>query len=83
MAATGFQLPDDQDRLADLGRIAGAQVRVARDALRAWRGEAARARLRGQLAGLAGLPRVMRWRGPVQASRVTPIEALDRLLVCD
>lgn len=66
-----------------LGRIAGAQVRVARDALRAWRGEAARARLRGQLAGLAGLPRVMRWRGPVQASRVTPIEALDRLLVCD
>jgi GT2 family glycosyltransferase len=40
--------------------IAAAQVSVSRDALRAWRGEAARARLRGQLAGLAGWPRLRR-----------------------
>ena len=41
-------------------RIRSAQWRVAREALRAWRGEAARARLRGQLAGLAS---AHRWRG--------------------
>jgi GT2 family glycosyltransferase len=37
--------------------IVGAQLSIALDALRAWRGEAARARLRGQLAGLWGLPK--------------------------
>ncbi len=37
--------------------IVAAQLRIALEALRAWRGEAARARLRGQLAGLWGLPR--------------------------
>jgi hypothetical protein len=37
--------------------ILGAQLTIALNALRAWRGEAARARLRGQLAGLWGLPR--------------------------
>jgi GT2 family glycosyltransferase len=37
--------------------VVGAQLRIASDALRAWRGEAARPRLRGQLAGLWGLPR--------------------------
>jgi GT2 family glycosyltransferase len=37
--------------------IVGAQLKIALDALRAWRGEAARARLRGQLAGLWGLPK--------------------------
>jgi len=37
--------------------IVAAQLRIARDALRAWRGGAARARLRGQLAGLLTWPR--------------------------
>lgn len=37
--------------------IIGAQLKIAFDALHAWRGAAARARLRGQLAGLLGLPR--------------------------
>jgi GT2 family glycosyltransferase len=37
--------------------IVGAQLKIAFDALRAWRGDAARARLRGQLAGLLGLPK--------------------------
>ncbi len=44
----------------NLGRIVAAQWQVTRDALRAWRGEAARARLRGQLAGLIGLPKALR-----------------------
>ncbi len=65
-----------------LPQILGAQWRVTRDALRAWRGEAARARLRGQLAGLLGLPRVLGWRGKVQGSRVTPVETIEQKLVC-
>ena len=64
-------------------RIAGAQARVAWEALRAWRGEAARARLRGQAAGLLGLGKVLRWRRSVQAGRLVPIGELDRLLVCE
>lgn len=35
----------------------GAQLQIAAEAIRAWRGEAARARLRGQLAGLWRMPR--------------------------
>lgn len=61
--------------------IIQAQLRIARDALRAWRGAAARARLRGQLAGLAGLPRWLTQRSALQARRRVPIEALDELLV--
>jgi GT2 family glycosyltransferase len=40
-------------------RILRAQLRITFDALKSWRGAAARARLRGQLAGVLGLPR---WR---------------------
>ena len=40
--------------------LVGAQVRIALDALRYWRGAAARARLRGQLAGVLGWPRARR-----------------------
>jgi len=39
------------------------------EALRAWRGAAARARIRGMLAGLVGLPRMLRKRRAVQALR--------------
>jgi GT2 family glycosyltransferase len=63
------------------GQVLRAQLQVTRDALRAWRGEAARARLRGQLAGLFGLPRALRWRKAVQASRVRPLEEIEALLV--
>ena len=66
-----------------LGRIVAAQWRVTRDALRAWRGAAARARLRGQAAGLLGLPRVLKWHQPVQEGRTTPIETIDAMLVRD
>lgn len=51
-------------------QIVGAQLRIALDALCNWRGEAARARLRGQIAGLAGLPGILRKRAVVQPRRV-------------
>lgn len=38
------------------GKIMRAQLSIAGQALQAWRGEAARARLRGQLVGFMGLP---------------------------
>ena len=62
-------------------QIVGAQLSIAADALRNWRGSAARARLRGQLAGLLGLPRVLRQRAAVQARRTRHDEEIDRLLV--
>ena len=65
------------------GRILQAQWRVTRDALAAWRGEAARARLRGQLAGVARLPAALRWRRDVQSQRVASIATLDALLARD
>ncbi len=49
--------------------IFAAQLKIATDALRAWRGEAARARLRGQLAGLFGLPKWLAKRRAVQQSK--------------
>jgi GT2 family glycosyltransferase len=50
-------------------RILRAQWAISSDALRAWRGEAARARLRGQLAGLLGWPRMLQKRRAIQAAR--------------
>lgn len=52
-----------------LGAIINAQWQIAWQALRAWRGEAARARLRGQLAGLWGLPHWLGKRQAVQCKR--------------
>jgi GT2 family glycosyltransferase len=64
----------------NLGRILAAQTRVAVDAARAWRGKEARARLRGQLAGLLGLPRAFGWRRATQATRCVSVEEIERLL---
>ncbi|MFC2015918.1 glycosyltransferase family 2 protein [Chloroflexota bacterium] len=50
-------------------QVVRAQWHVTRDALRAWRGEAARARLRGQLAGLLGWPKMLKKRRAIQATR--------------
>jgi GT2 family glycosyltransferase len=61
-------------------RILAAQGCIAGDALRAWRGEAARARLRGQCAGLLGLPRVLAWRRATQATCRVPVTQIDRLV---
>jgi len=58
----------------------GAQVRIAAAALRAWRGEAARARLRGQLAALGQMPRWLRKRRQIQATRRVSIEYLESIL---
>jgi GT2 family glycosyltransferase len=61
--------------------ILRAQWRIAWQALRAWRGEAARARLRGQIAGVLGSPRMLRKRRAVQASSRVDHEYLSNLLV--
>ncbi len=64
-----------------VGCILRAQWRISRDALGAVRGQAARARLRGQLAGLLGLPRALCWRVAVQKTRRASIRQLDDLLI--
>ena len=61
-------------------RVLLAQWQVSCDALRAWRGEAARARLRGQLAGLLGWPRMLKKRRTIQAARRVPDEYIASLL---
>ncbi|MEP7291962.1 MAG: glycosyltransferase family 2 protein, partial [Chloroflexota bacterium] len=61
-------------------RIVRAQVRLASEAVRAWRGEAARARLRGMLAGLVGVPRMLRKRRSIQATRKLSDAELEALL---
>ena len=56
------------------------QGRRAREALLAWRGVAARATLRGQVCGLAGLPRHLADRPPIQSRRRVSDQALFALL---
>lgn len=57
-------------------RILKAQLRIARDAWGNWRGAAARARLRGQVAGLLGLPRWLNKRaGVIRRASDDEIEA--------
>ncbi|RLT41683.1 MAG: hypothetical protein DWI61_02465, partial [Chloroflexi bacterium] len=46
------------------------QLQLAVQALRSWRGAAARARLRGQLAGIAAVPAMLAARRRVQAARL-------------
>jgi len=70
---------------ADLWRrhwreIVRGQWRIARDALRAWRGAAARARLKGQIAGLVGLWRWRRARRSIQAGRRVTDAYLESIL---
>ncbi|MBN1976318.1 MAG: glycosyltransferase family 2 protein [Anaerolineae bacterium] len=60
--------------------ILRAQLHITAEALRAWRGDAARARLRGQLAGLLGIPKMLRKRRQVQRSRVVGRSYLDSIL---
>lgn len=55
--------------LRHLPAIISGQLKVTLDALRNIRGAAARARLRGQLAGLFGLPRQLQKRQVIQARR--------------
>jgi GT2 family glycosyltransferase len=63
-----------------LPAMVAAQARVAREALRSWRGEAARARLRGQLAGLLTWPRMLSSRRAIQGTRRVSIAHVENLL---
>ena len=67
--------------LRNAPQIVGSQVRIALDALRSWRGEAAQARLRGQWAGLRGLPRQLVKRRVIQPRRQIDDSALAKLLI--
>ncbi len=62
-------------------QIVGAQLSIALDALCNFRGSAARARLRGQIAGLLGLPRLLQKRAMVQSRKLRHDVEIDRLLV--
>lgn len=55
--------------IRNLPQIALAQLQVTIDALRNIQGEAAQARLRGQLAGLLGLPKILAKRKVIQPRR--------------
>jgi hypothetical protein len=61
--------------------VVRAQIKIACDAFKARQGAAARARLRGQLAGLIGLPRWLGKRQAIQAGRRVPLETIEQLLV--
>lgn len=63
------------------GKIVRAQMRIAGEALRHWRGAAARSRLRGQLAGLLLLPTWWPACRQVQAGRTVSLEELAGRLV--
>lgn len=60
--------------------ILRAQSMIAWKAIRSWRGAAARARLRGQLAGLMGIFRMLPQRRVVQANRRVPDDSLMAIL---
>jgi GT2 family glycosyltransferase len=62
------------------GRVLKAQFRLAWEALRAWRGAAARARLRGMWAGLWNLPHMWIKRRAIQTGRTVPIGYLETVL---
>ncbi|HVU11044.1 MAG TPA: glycosyltransferase family 2 protein, partial [Phototrophicaceae bacterium] len=62
------------------GRILASQVRLAWEALRAWRGAAARARLRGMIAGLRGVPLMLKKRRVVQSQRHLTDAEVEALL---
>ncbi len=65
------------------GLILRAQARQAWAAIRAWRGPAARAKLRGMIAGIAGLPRMLKKRRSVQALRRVADADIDAMLTAD
>ena len=63
-----------------LPAIVQFQAQRARAALAAWRGSAARATLRGQMTGLAELPRYLADRAPVQRHKRVSDQTLYALL---
>lgn len=64
--------------------IGRAQWQITREALKHWRGEAARARLRGQLAGLLGFFKMWPKRRRIQAARrLSDADLTERLSAVD
>ena len=63
--------------------IVAAQWKRLRDALVAWRGEAARATIRGQLASLTGLQDILHKRAAIQARRRVDAAYIESLLVSE
>ncbi len=61
-------------------KILSAQFAITRDALRHWRGDAARARLRGQFAGIFSVPRYLKKRAAVQKLRRVSNAEIEKLL---
>jgi GT2 family glycosyltransferase len=62
------------------GLVLRNQLRVAWDALRAWRGPAARARLRGMLAALWHAPMMWRKRRAIQHGRRVSMAYIESIL---
>ena len=62
-------------------QVVAAQFRIVVEALRMWRGAAARATLRGIVAGLFGVPGMIRKRRTIQSQRVVSAEYMERLMV--
>lgn len=61
-------------------KIIRAQAALVWEALRAWRGAAARARLRGMAASALGLPKMLRKRRAIQRGRRVPIAYIESIL---
>jgi GT2 family glycosyltransferase len=62
-------------------KVVRAQWCIALAALRAWQGEAARARLRGQLAGLLGLPHWLKKRRLIRCLSRVPVDMIEQQLL--
>jgi GT2 family glycosyltransferase len=60
--------------------ILSTQLRLAWEALKAWRGAAARARLRGMLRGMLDIPKLLRKRKSVQSQRRVSKAYLEAIL---
>ena len=63
------------------GKIIRKQLAIASEALRAWRGKAARARLRGMIHGILGIPKMLRKRHEIQAHIQVNAETIDQMLI--
>lgn len=61
-------------------QILRKQFGMAWDAIKAWRGDAARARLRGMLRGLLDLPKILKKRREIQAKRTVSIDYIESIL---
>ncbi len=61
-------------------QILKRQVRIAWDAIKAWRGKEARARLRGMGTGILHLPRLLQKRQAIQRQRKVSIDYLESIL---